>query len=111
MKIELDKRDNATVISLHKAIISRDDQLAVNELIDLTLDEGERTLVLDLSNVPYVTSLGIAVLVGAHVRVSRAGGTLRLVNPRPKVTSILEMTRTADMFRTYASVEEALGED
>ena len=111
MKIEVTQAEGAVLIALSGEIVNREDQSAASELISQKLEEGERTFVLDLSQVPYVSSLGIAVLVGAHVKVSDSEGKLRLVNPRPKVAKILEMTKVNDFFRTYSSVEEALSAD
>ena len=111
MEIEVGKRDEAVLIALSGEVVSRDDQQAMADIVDGNLGDGERTFVLDLSQVPYVSSLGIAVLVAAYVKVNREGGILRLVNPRPKVASVLEMTKVADIFRTYSSVEEALSAD
>ena len=111
LKIELSKTEGAVLVVLSGEITSRDDQHAMSDAMDEQLAAGERTFVLDLSLVPYVSSLGIAVLVAAYVKTNREGGKLRLVNPRPKVASIREMTKVADIFRTYSSVEEALNSD
>ena len=108
MKLEVTKRGDAVVFSLSGEVVSRDDQHAASEAVAARLAEGDRVFVLDLSQVPYVSSLGIAVLVATYVRVTREGGKVRLVNPRPKVASVLEMTKVADMFQTYSSIEEAL---
>jgi anti-sigma B factor antagonist len=109
VKFDVSEADQAVLVSLSGEIVTREDQQAASGLIDERLADGRRTFILDLSQVPYLSSLGIAVLVAAYVKIQRAGGSLRLVNPRPKVAKILEMTKVADMFRTYASVEEALG--
>jgi len=111
LKLTVSDKPDAVVVSLSGEIMTRDDQKAVTDLLDEKLGGGQRTLVFDLSNVPYVSSLGIAVLVAAYVKVDRAGGKLRLVNPRPKVAKVLEMTKVADIFRTYSSVDEALSAD
>jgi len=106
--MDVSKRDQAVLVAMSGEITSRDDQHAVSELVSGKLAEGEKMFVFDLSQVPYVSSIGIAVLVAAYVKVTREGGRLRLVNPRPRVASILEMTKVADIFRTYSSVDEAL---
>lgn len=49
--------------------------------------------------------------MAAYVKVDLAKGTLKLVNPRPRVANILEMTKLATIFKTYSSVEEALSAD
>ncbi|MFO7899098.1 MAG: STAS domain-containing protein [Planctomycetota bacterium] len=111
MEFEVSKSDGAVVVSLSGEIVCREDQRAMTGLVDDHLEAGEQTFVVDLSRVPYVSSLGIAVLVAAYVKIDRAAGSLCLVNPRPKVTKVLEMTQVARMFRTYSSVDEALSAD
>ncbi len=108
MDIDVEKRDGAVVVELTGEIVSRTEQATISELISNTLAEGERTIILDLSGVPYISSLGIAVLVTTCVKVDREGGELRLVNPRPRVSKVLEMTKVTDIFKAYTSVEEAV---
>lgn len=111
MEMEVTQSEGAVVISLVGEIVSRTEQTAITEAVAAWLAEGERVFVLDLSEVPYISSLGIAVLVTTYVKINREGGTLRLVNPRPRVAQVLDMTKVADMFTSYASVEEALVQD
>jgi anti-sigma B factor antagonist len=111
VEMEVTQSEGAVVISLVGEIVSRTEQTAITEAVGAKLAEGERVFVLDLSEVPYISSLGIAVLVTTYVKINREGGTLRLVNPRPRVAQVLDMTKVADMFTSYASVEEALVQD
>ncbi len=108
LDIEVSKSPGVTVVAFAGETVSRDDQAKVSEVLDAALAEGERRFVFDLSAVPYLCSLGIAVLVAAHVKIGRQDGRLHLVNPRPKVMQILEMTRVASVFQTFGSVEDAL---
>lgn len=110
MEIEVQDGDGTVVIALIGEIIARSEQAAISDLIAERLKSGVKVVVLDLSEVPYISSLGIAVLVTAYVKVNREGGSLRLVNPRPRVEQVLELTKVADIFKSYTSVEEALAE-
>ena len=109
--MEVEQSDGAVVMSLIGEIVDRTEQAVISGLVTEKLAEGERVFVLDMSEVPYISSLGIAVLVATHVKVDRAGGQLRLVNPRPKVAQVLEMTKVAEIFTSYASIDEALAQD
>ncbi len=108
MKIDVTKSNGTMLVAIADEIVSRDDQQAISDIMTQKLAQGEKVFILDLSRVPYIGSLGIGVLVAAHVKVNRSGGKLRLVNPSPRVARILEITKVADIFRTYASVEEAM---
>lgn len=111
MEIEVTKTGDAVLLVASGEIVSRDDQQALSQAVGEKLADGEQSFVMDLSQVPYVSSLGIAALVAVYVKTDRAGAALRVVNPRPRVASILEMTKVAGFFRTYSSVEEALTAD
>ncbi|MFC5288149.1 STAS domain-containing protein [Actinokineospora guangxiensis] len=63
----------------------------------LPVTEGT-TVEVDLAEVPYCDSAGLAVLVRALHRVTRAGGRLRLVAVDPRVRRTLETTGLAELF-------------
>ena len=110
MEIEVQDSDGAMVIALIGELVARSEQATILDLVAEKLKNGVKVFVLDLSEVPYISSLGIAVLVSTYVKVNREGGTLRLVNPRPRVAHVLDLTKVADIFKSYTSVEEALTE-
>lgn len=58
---------------------------AINAQVDAGVS-GE--LVVDLSEVPYIDSTGIGVLVGAAHRVEEAGGTLVVSKPQRNVARV-----------------------
>jgi anti-sigma B factor antagonist len=72
--------------------------------------DRSRSLIVDLTNVPYVDSAGIGSLVGAQV--SRQNDrTLTLVGISPRVREALRVTRVEQFFRMASSVDEALRPD
>lgn len=52
----------------------------------------EPSVVLDLSNLTFIDSTGLGVLVGAHERLRLDEGHLRLRNPTRPVARVLELT-------------------
>lgn len=71
----------------------------------------QATVIVDLSDVTFLDSTGLGVLVAAlkRVREGGAGGDLRLVVTRPQVSKVLEVTGLSTVFSVSASVDEALG--
>jgi len=108
--METKTSDGAVVVRLSGEIVARAEQYAVSDLITEKLGDGHEVFVLDLTDVPYISSLGIACLVAAYVKVNAQGGKLKLVNPSPRVLQVLEMTKVADVFAIHTSVEDALKE-
>jgi anti-sigma B factor antagonist len=62
------------------------------------LDEGAHQLVVDLSGVEFMDSSGLGVLVGAHKRLARIGGRLRVVGVSPPVARLLSVTGLSRVF-------------
>jgi len=64
--------------------------------------------VLDLSAVDFLDSSGLGALVALLKRVEKQGGQLRLAGLQKRVRIVLEITRAARVFDSFASVDEAL---
>jgi len=56
------------------------------------------SIVVDMSQVSYIDSSGLGVLVGAVAHIRRSGGSLKLANISPGVREILKLTRLASFF-------------
>ena len=67
-----------------------------------------RKIILNLSQVPYMDSSAVAVLVEALQKLRKSGGKLCLTNLQPRVRSLLEIARLETIFVIVASEEEAM---
>jgi len=69
-----------------------------------------RRLVLDLTELQFLGSHGIAALIRLHNQTATAAGpdTLRLVGLRPPVLRVLTLTGTLALFNVHDTVEGAL---
>ncbi|WP_333741629.1 STAS domain-containing protein [Streptomyces sp. IBSBF 2806] len=65
-------------------------------------------IVADLSNVTFIDSTGINVLVAAHQRVSDAQGWLRLAGAQEPVARVLRLVGLDTLIDFHPSVEQAL---
>jgi anti-sigma B factor antagonist len=59
--------------------------------LEAALGEATPQVVVDFSEVPYIDSTGIGVLVGATHRAKEAGGSLTLSNPQKNVARVLSL--------------------
>jgi anti-sigma B factor antagonist len=64
-------------------------------------------MVIDLSDVPYMDSSGVATLVEAMQQSRRSGSKLVLCGMQDKVRSIFEIARLDTVFTIVADCEEA----
>lgn len=65
-------------------------------------------LVLDLTALEFINSVGLGALVTAHLRCQRLGGWLRIANPSPEIRHLLAITNLTKLFDVYGSVAEAI---
>jgi anti-sigma B factor antagonist len=64
-------------------------------------------LLIDLSEVTYVDSSGLAVFIEAMQSVANYGGKFGLVGIQETVRSIFEIARLDQVFRIFPNLEEA----
>jgi anti-sigma B factor antagonist len=65
------------------------------------------TLILDFSRVPFIDSAGLGSLVGLHISSKKAMRKVAFAAINTQVKALLEMTNVAQLFPTYATVQEA----
>jgi anti-sigma B factor antagonist len=68
---------------------------------------SHRGLVVDMSAVEFLASIGIRTLMLSAKTMQRRGGTLVLLAPRPEVLAVLEITGVLDMLPVAATPDEA----
>jgi anti-sigma B factor antagonist len=71
-------------------------------------EESANTLILDLSEVPYVDSAGLGLLVTAHVSRQKSGRQMVLSGINQRVQKLFDITRVASLFLIFSSPEEAI---
>jgi len=71
-------------------------------LVEATDPRPDR-VVIDLSDVTYLDSTGLGVLVGAHRRAVAYGGALAFICPAGRVRHLFELTGMSGVFTLYES--------
>lgn len=95
--------DIKTNVDGSKAILKLAGKLTVNSSPDLSsavdqLPANVCDLDLDLTNVDYIASAGLRVLVATDKLAVKRGGTMRLLHPVEDVMEVFEMTGLSDVF-------------
>src|SRR5262245_29785062 len=71
-------------------------------------EEHAETIILDLSEVPYVDSAGLGLLVTAFVTRQKSGRKMVMCGINQRVQKLFEITRVASLFLIFSSPEEAI---
>lgn len=81
---------------------------SLREQLVAAVTGGRRHLVLDLTDVGFLDSTGLGVIVGVLKRARTLGGDLRLACPGPAVRRVFEVTALDRTMLLAGSVPEAL---
>ncbi len=80
------------------AVSGRVDTVTAPELAaGLRFGDAKR-VVIDLANVPYMSSAGLRLLLTAHKEMVGKGGELQIANVQSAVMEVLEITGFSDIF-------------
>lgn len=70
--------------------------------------QKQSPIIVDLAEVSYMDSSGVATLIEGLQRCGEYGGTLFIVGLRDNVREVFELTRLDKIFKIYQNVEAAL---
>jgi anti-sigma B factor antagonist len=108
MKIKTSEKYGAVVIELKGNVMGGDDTKEFNELLHKLVDEGKIHIVIDLSEVKFMNSSGLGMLISGLTTMKKANGNLKLARVTEKIESLLIITKLVTIFEFYESVEEAV---
>jgi len=81
---------------------------SVHQALVEVLEKQPKRLVIDLTEVSYMDSSGVGILVDALRRVRVNGGKVALAGVAPRVLSVLQITKLDQFFEIHPTLHEAL---
>jgi anti-sigma B factor antagonist len=70
--------------------------------------ENAPTVILDLTDVPYMDSSGLGSLVSAYVSGHKSGRRMALTGLNPRIINLLQITRMEQLFLIFPTLSAAL---
>ena len=74
--------------------------------LDTVLESPLKVLVLDLSELKYLSSAGIRSMFRAQKSMKARAGKALIVNPQPAVQKVFDIVKAVDLSAVFASVQE-----
>ncbi len=75
-----------------------EESAALRDLVCDLLSKGDKKILLNLGDVHYIDTSGLASLVSAFIRVRKEGGELKLLNLTDKVSDLMQITKLYTVF-------------
>ena len=106
MEIKTSYQDQVAVVTIEGSI----DALTSGEVsayLAGQISRGYLHMILDLSQVEYMSSAGLRAIMEGLKASRQAGGDLRLATPQPGVEKVLRMAGFPSIMKSYHSLAEA----
>lgn len=106
MKIEAETLENG----IQKITLSGRMDIQGTAEIDLKysgMTAKQMAVIVDMSGIEFLSSIGIRTLLLSAKAVSGRGGKTTLLNPNPDITKVLEMAGISSLIPVTRSIEDA----
>src|SRR5215467_5444416 len=101
------RRDRSNVLPL-KGEIDLHVSPSITASLNRMIEKKPKRLVVDLSDVTYIDSAGLAALIQAMQKVEGYGGKFLLAGLQETVRSIFEISRLDQVFQIFPNADAAL---
>jgi anti-sigma B factor antagonist len=108
LSVKTRKVGNAVVVDMSGRLTTGEPVLMLRETVRVQVNEGARSIVLNLGDVSYIDSSGLGELVSVYTTVRNRQGDVKLLNLTSKAKDLLQMTKLLTVFDVYDDEAKAL---
>ena len=110
MSVKLNNRKvcDVTVMDVSGRITLGEGSSALRDALRDLITQGDKKILLNLSDVSYIDSSGIGELVSGFTSVANAGGTLKLLGLTKRVKDLLQITKLYTVFDVHEEEAHAV---
>jgi anti-sigma B factor antagonist len=99
---------NVTILDLSGQITFTEGDQQFKDKVNSLVHQGRKNILVNLANVTYMDSAGLGELAGAYTTVTKAGGSMKLLNLTKRLHDLLAITKLLTIFDTFESEQAAL---
>lgn len=107
MQINTRTFGDITVLDLSGKLTIDDGASLLRDRVASLVSQGNRKLLLNLADVPYVDSGGLGELVRCSLIANREKGAVKLVNLTQRIADLLTITKLLTVFDTFDNEDAA----
>ncbi len=108
MTFQSETKNGQIIIRLSGDLIGENDGAGVLGVVTEALQNKIKNCIIDISNLRYINSSGIGVLITILTKFRNKGGEVFLLNPSESVKKLLVITKLNSIFQVIQSESEVL---
>ena len=97
-----------TILDLHGPLAAGQEDAALRKAIRLAFENGARTVILNMQEVPAIDSSGVAALASGHMTATNHDGQLTLCNLTQKLKDVFAIMRLDTVFNSHDTEAAAI---
>lgn len=109
MEINTGKKDNVLVISL-KGKLDAVTAAEFDKKLESLLAEGEKALIINFSELEYISSAGLRCILALAKQLKEKGGKMTFAGLKGVVKDVFELSGFCSIFQIFGSEAEALNQ-
>ncbi len=106
LSVTRQEKDVAVVLKL-KGMLDVHTVPAFESALTEVISDKKYNIIIDLSNLDYISSAGLGVFMGYIEEIRDHGGDIKIAAAQPKVYKIFDLLGFPNLFEFYDSVEAA----
>jgi anti-sigma B factor antagonist len=96
LTLDIERKDNLAIVRCHGQLVSGLTEILYSNVRPMI--PGTKRIVLDLSDLTWMDSMGLGTLVGLYSSAKAAGCELQLLNIGKRIRELLGLTHLLDVF-------------
>ena len=108
MRIEERRVNDVVLLDLRGKIAAGDGDVLIRDAIQRLAQRGDKKIVLNFADVPYMDSVGLSTIIRSHLTLGQDGGQLRLLHVPKRLADLLTVTRLTAVFDTFDDETEVI---
>jgi anti-sigma B factor antagonist len=101
-------KGNSLILRISGDLIGEDNGTQLIEAVNEAASHKVSICIIDISELRYINSSGIGVLITILTKFRNKGGEVYLMNPSENVKKLLVITKLNSIFQTIKSEEEVI---
>tara|TARA_B100000809_G_scaffold105206_1_gene103709 strand:- start:57 stop:401 length:345 start_codon:yes stop_codon:yes gene_type:complete len=104
---EIKKEDSILIVSLSGNLMNKSQIQEMLNDIEFHASEGIKKLIIDLTEMEYMNSTGLSILINIFTQARNKGGEVIITNIPEKINQLLVITKLNSIFNIEETVEDA----
>jgi len=106
LKIDIKEQKEGVYVVRLKGRLDTDTYLSFDESVKPYLAPSTKVLILDMSVLEYITSIGLGSIFQVRKTIEAVGGKLIITNPQPQIKKVFEIVKALPKSLIFESIEE-----